>query len=157
MRLTMNDKGRFFTKFILGSSDQCWLWLGATNNSRYGLFKLNNVAELAHRVAYLIEYGPFDFILCVLHSCDNPPCCNPRHLFLGTRLDNNQDRDEKGRNGWYNQSGVRNPNAQFSDELIEKLLTDHKTMQFTQVALSKKYNMSTAHVNRIIHGRRRSS
>ncbi len=52
---------------------------------------------LAHRVAWLIEKGPVPDGLCVLHRCDNPPCVNPEHLFLGTVQDNNADRDAKGR------------------------------------------------------------
>lgn len=53
--------------------------------------------RLAHRVAWMITNGPIPDGLCVLHRCDNPPCVNPAHLFLGTVQDNNADRDAKGR------------------------------------------------------------
>lgn len=53
--------------------------------------------RLAHRIAWTITRGPIPDGLCVLHRCDNPPCIDPEHLFLGTVQDNNADRDAKGR------------------------------------------------------------
>lgn len=77
----------------------CWEFQGA-RQSRTGHGRIDpgtGVIRGAHRVAYELERGPVADGLCVLHHCDNPPCVNPAHLWLGTYTDNNHDRDAKGR------------------------------------------------------------
>lgn len=59
-----------------------------------------------HRIAWSLKHGNPSNELCVLHKCDNPPCCNTEHLFLGTRADNNADRDKKGRGYWQRPSSM---------------------------------------------------
>jgi hypothetical protein len=88
------DIWRFIQK---GEPDECWLWLGSRLKNGYGRFRLSGKTRLAHRVVYLITFGecPDDLLVC--HTCDNPPCCNPNHLFLGTNADNQRDCTEKGR------------------------------------------------------------
>lgn len=76
----------------------CWLWTGAINEKGYGVVGLpGGRTTKAHRVAYEIQFGPFDPARCVLHRCDTPACVRPDHLFLGSRADNNQDMRQKGR------------------------------------------------------------
>ena len=79
----------------------CWIWKGAKLKEGYGLFKLNKLMGefLAHRISYVLHHIPVpNFkLLCVCHTCDNPSCINPDHLFLGTKADNNKDRSNKNR------------------------------------------------------------
>lgn len=77
--------------------DDCWLWTGLVNRvTGYG--NLHMLGEYgSHRVAYRVFCGPIEDGKNVLHTCDTPLCCNPRHLYLGTARDNNADRDDKGR------------------------------------------------------------
>lgn len=78
--------------------DGCWLWTAALNNKGYGFFYPHHgEREYAHRFSYALAYGPIPEGMKVLHRCDNPPCCNPAHLFLGTMADNTQDMMKKGR------------------------------------------------------------
>lgn len=79
------------------TKDECVVWPFATNESGYGTMGHDGRTGLVHRISYGLFVGPLVGDECALHSCDNPPCFNPHHLFKGTRLDNNQDRKRKGR------------------------------------------------------------
>lgn len=95
-RLQSVDAG-FWKRIVKGESpDQCWSWVGSTAHG-YGDFTANRKHHLAHRHSWLIHYGVIPVGLFVLHRCDNPRCCNPNHLFLGTQKDNIYDAYSKGR------------------------------------------------------------
>lgn len=86
---------RFWAKVKKGPG--CWEWTAMTNPKGYGIIGINHVPNLAHRVSYQLEVGPIPTGKCVLHRCDNPACVRPKHLFLGTKGDNNRDMHAKGR------------------------------------------------------------
>jgi hypothetical protein len=79
-----------------GGSDACWPWQRHRNPEGYGVTKLAGFRR-AHRLAWCLTNGPIPDGMLVCHTCDNPPCCNPAHLFLGTESDNRQDMLAKGR------------------------------------------------------------
>lgn len=82
-------------RFWSNASDQpgadCWEWQGIRTVKGYGRFYYYYRNLRAHRVAYELRRGPIPRGLMVLHACDNPPCINPDHLFLGTAWDNAND------------------------------------------------------------------
>lgn len=94
----------FLSKVRMGPG--CWPWTGAVTSWGYGNFKAEEGYIGAHKAAWIYANGDVPDGLCVLHRCDNRVCCNPEHLFLGTKVDNAQDAVRKGRN-WRGGNKVR--------------------------------------------------
>lgn len=88
------DVARFWIK--VDQTNFCWLWKSSVNKHGYGTFQYKN-ESLAHRLSWIIVYGPIPDDKQVLHRCDNPKCVNPNHLFIGTHQDNMRDKMHKGR------------------------------------------------------------
>ena len=79
-------------------SGDCWEWTGYRDRGGYGKVMVDRRKSLAHRVVYAAVHGEIPSEMCVCHRCDNPACCNPAHLFLGSHTDNMRDMGRKGRN-----------------------------------------------------------
>jgi len=106
---TTNPIKRFWSKVDKRGDDECWNWLGYKDKDGYGTFNPTSKKLIkAHRFAYTLTYGEIKSGQCICHKCDNPPCCNPEHLFIGTFTDNDADRDKKGRQAYGERSGRTN-------------------------------------------------
>lgn len=98
LQLSKKDITRFFSKIIIGRITDCWYWNAAKDPNGYGRIGIQGKTYLPHRISWYFFNKELDKDICVCHTCDNPSCVNPTHLFLGTRDDNNKDCKDKGRN-----------------------------------------------------------
>jgi len=108
--------------------------------------------RLAHRMVWESQHGPIPDGMVVMHLCDNPPCCEPTHLKLGTRAENNADRDRKGRNRRPNQRGEAHSNAKLTDADVDAILASDEPA----TVLGPRYGVNPDHVRRIRRGDRRT-
>lgn len=95
----------------------CWEWQGSMHRTGYGRVRLpgNRAHYRAHRVAFALAYDRDPGPLLVCHQCDNPKCCRPDHLFLGTDADNTADMVAKGRHKQPYSAGAKNGNAKMTE------------------------------------------
>jgi hypothetical protein len=97
-RVTQSYEERFWARVRVCGPEECWPWLGRLNNNGYGSFWNGHRVVSAHAFAWVSRNGPMPADKpWGLHHCDNPPCCNPSHIFPGTHADNVADMVMKGR------------------------------------------------------------
>lgn len=134
--------------------DGCWVWTGYVNPKGYGQIGLSGrKLGLTHRVAYSLHYGVDPGSLLVCHRCDNPPCCNPAHLFLGTAGDNTRDMIAKGR--VRAPRGERSGMAKLTDAQVEEIRARAARGE-TQASIAVDFGIHPAHASRVIRRKRRA-
>lgn len=134
-----------FQCFSSELNDKCLPWSGGRGWNNYGHFWLNGKTYLAHRVAYFMANGEFPDELEVLHECDNPPCVNPAHLFLGTSKDNTQDMLMKNR-------AVRGEDSCIAILTNEKVLEIRKLylQRHSQRKIANMFNVSQSLISNVV-------
>lgn len=143
---------RFWNK--VEKTEGCWNWKAHRNKLGYGMFKTASGSELAHRVSYRMAGRLYDESLCVLHRCDNPRCVNPDHLWLGSRIDNNQDKVNKGRASALH--GEDNGRCRISDAQVSEMRTCYEAGSKI-LDLAEKFCISKSQVWNIVSGRQRGA
>jgi len=147
--LTEGELLRFWPKVDTDhGDDECWPWRAARSTPGYGYFWREGGPRNAQRVMWEVVHGEIPDGLCVLHSCDNKLCVNPRHLFLGTPADNNADRDRKGRQA----RGQRQGAAKLNREQVREIRVRVEQGE-TQRALGRRFGVHRSTVGAIVHHR----
>ena len=125
----------------------CWNFCGGLNENGYGRINISRRHKkhmcLVHREIYKIYVGDIPEGMFVCHKCDNPPCCNPNHLFLGTPLDNMRDMWNKGRK--VIPSGEKAYYHKFTDKQVAEIRKDQRSLR----AIAKDYGVAWSHIGMI--------
>jgi hypothetical protein len=143
---------RYWPKVRQGAADECWPWTAFTNPRGYGMFRVvAGRMDLVHRLAWEIANGPIPDGLQVLHHCDNPPCCNPAHLFVGT----NADKVAKGRASYPHpwRQGERHHGAKLTAEQVREIRAADVTAPGARAALAKQYGVTPGLITNILKGK----
>lgn len=151
---TKSLKARFWAKVdTSGGSNACWEWTAGLNKG-YGKIGVKMSYQLAHRVSYELHIGPIPKGLHVLHSCDNPACVNPIHLFIGTNDDNIADKLSKGRQA--SPRGMKNANAKLTPEAVRDIRENYvpgsqgSRQKYSLRYFARKYKVSHPTILRVV-------
>lgn len=159
------DIERFWRNIHIGEKHECWPWKNSQFTGGYGQFKIDRKNLKSHRVAYYLHYGidPQSNLIC--HRCDNPVCCNPYHLFMGTEKDNMQDCLSKGRivsgrgeshgskthpERWAR--GERVSSSKLTLDQVKEIRSLYAAGNITQDELSEQFGITRRGIGRIIKG-----
>lgn len=148
---------RFWKKIAVRSEDECWEWHGKTIGIGYGAMGVGGRTISATRLAYFLYTGVDPYPFSVLHSCDNPRCCNGNHLRVGTQADNGKDMKDRGRTTKGRTlpcvSGSKNPSAKLTELQVREIKSGYSARRGVRAALARQYGVTWTVIDIIVKGR----
>lgn len=145
---------RFWEKVDKQGPEECWEWQAATHRHGYGAFGVggrDGKMARAHRISYKLHKGPIPDGCYVLHHCDNPPCVNPDHLYVGTQTDNMQDAVERDRGvGSPGMPGETHPQAKVTEADVREMRQRYEEEPVSQYDLADQYGLTQSTVSDIL-------
>jgi len=140
---------RLWPKVAIAGPGECWEWQGVKLPSGHGQIKVGDVSTLPHRVAYALTNGSIPSDVDVCHRCDNPPCCNPAHLFSGDALANMRDCVSKGRM----HRGTRTGGHVLTDDEVRAIRSTYAAGKLSQEKLGRLYGVDQNTIWKVVHRR----
>ncbi|UOF80253.1 endonuclease [Caudoviricetes sp.] len=153
-----NTSNVLWSKVDKRGEDECWEWKGFKNEQGYGRTWINDKGYYAHRVIFNLVYPntitlnapkSTDDYGFLLHTCDNPPCCNPKHLFVGSHEDNMADKANKGRCPDF--SGGKGPRCKLTMSQAREI-RQKRQAGISAKKLSEMYQISLASIKTLLRG-----
>ena len=135
---------RFWSKVDIGGPQDCWEWQAYRTQQGYGHFRFDGKSQLAHRLVAGLRRGDEGQ---ALHSCDNPPCCNPAHISIGTMADNMAQKVARGRQA----KGERAGPAKLTEAEVLAIRARYATGRVMQHALADEYGVSGPLISHIVN------
>lgn len=142
----------FWARVEPGPPDLCWEWTGTITGRGYGQIMIDGKKSGAHR--YAIAFATGESIptgKVVMHLCDNPKCCNPAHLQVGSHAENIADRDRKGRAN--TPFGERNGSAKLNEADVRHIRSFYKKSGLSMRKLAKQYGVSASQISEVVNYR----
>ena len=149
--MDINDSiiARFWAK--VDKSGECWVWTAYCDANGYGHLSVGTKMPRAHRVSWTIHNGPIPEGICVLHTCDNPPCVRPDHLWLGSRGDNSLDMKMKGRGRTKYQRGEANDYSKLTETNVLEIRHRYAQGNVSQYQLAREIGVCVATICHIVN------
>lgn len=144
LHVTSKEAHSFWSKVDIVAANSCWEWMRYCLPFGHGQVSIGRKTMLAHRVAYCLTKGEIPPGFQVRHLCDNPRCCNPKHLALGKDQDNSDDKCKQGRQA----RGSGNGRSKLSEEQVLQIHNSNKT----QEELASQFGIRQSMVSRIKAG-----
>lgn len=138
---------RFWSKVAIKSENECWEYRGTKGRKGHGLFTISSKSGGAHRYAYEYTFGSIPEGKQINHRCDNPPCCNPRHLYVGTQQDNVRDREERNRTS----KGSSHTTSKLTDEQVSEIRELYRTGKYSTRRLAKMYPVGKSGIHLLVN------
>jgi hypothetical protein len=149
IQLTARQINNFWSKVNKRTNNGCWEWTGALNNRGYGVVNLNHSVTLAHRVSFSIVHGSPAPNLSICHTCDNPKCVYPAHLFQATHKENMLDMHRKNRQGGKVFHGSQHGMSKLTDKQVREL-RDMRAKGVILREIAARFSISIATVSQIV-------
>jgi len=144
-----NTPEKFWANVGILSENDCWEWKLGKVPDGYGYVKYQRKSLLAHRLSYILTYGEVPEGQLVCYHCDNPPCCNPAHLFLGTDLDNSRDKYSKGRAN--HPKGTSVGTVKLSEQDVLEVRRLYATGNYSKETLGEMFGCTLQNIYRIVN------
>lgn len=145
-----STKKHFWSRVAITDLFSCWEWTGPKIKHGYGRTSFEHENMLAHRMAWIVTFGKIPEGMDVCHKCDNPSCCNPAHLFIGSHYDNMRDMVKKGRCHPPDNKGENNGMSKLNKDQVVTIRLLHKTGA-SRIELAQKFKVTKSCIDLIVN------